>query len=300
MKTTIRKPSKLATHLICLPRWFALPLALLAVTLGYTLEGGPALYLIPALLAAACIMASLHALNTLVDFATGVDKPGGSVEKVYTAGSQVLVQGWASFKEVACNVVAWGVASIALTVVTAYLVHTWWPFYALGLALVFGGLYSPLWKYKGLPELCGLLGFGVGGVALGYSISGSMDLGHTFLAGIAISLPFAVSWAVDQVEDAPSDIKRGVHNIGGLLYTTGVPLWGYVALGVALTYVFLLLTVTVGVLSPWVMLALLCTPIWVLCICWLNKDLKKGEVYGLLGITAYSALVVLGQFISKL
>lgn len=294
------KPSRLMVHIVVLPRWFALPLALLAVTLGYTLGGGPALYLIPALLAAAAIMASLHSLNTLVDYATGVDKPGGSVEKVYTAGSQVLVQGWASVKEVAANVVAWGVVGTALTVVTAYLVHTWWPFYALGLALVFGGLYSPLWKYRGLPELCGLLGFGVGGVALGSSVSGGMDLGRTFLAGIAVSLPFAISWAVDQMEDAPSDIKRGVHNIGGLLYTTGVPLWGYVALGVALTYVFLLFTVIIGILSSWVMLTLLVTPIWVLCICWLNKDVKKGEVYGLLGITAYSALAVLGQFVSKL
>ena len=249
-------------------------------------------------------MAGLHALNTWTDWKTGVDAPLSpdnplrSTEKWYTSGSQVISAGWAHPREVAANALIWLGAGTALVAVVAGAVDSLWPFLGWALAAVFGGLYSPVWKYKGLPEACGLLAFGAGGVALGYaSVTGAMDLSRVFLVGIGVSGPWATSWVIDQFVDAPSDLKKGVYNIGTLVYVTGLPTWAHVLFGISLSYQMVLFLIVIGYLSPWAFLSILAVPLWVLCIAWLNKDIGRGVKYGLAGIFAYMLLLTLGQWV---
>ena len=291
------------THLVILPRWFAAPVALLAVLLGSILAGGPGWPAVYALLASAFLMAGLHALNTWTDWKTGVDAPLSpetplkSTKKWYTAGSQVISAGWAGPRGVLGNALIWLAAGTGWVAVLAQQVGSTWPFLGWGLAMVFGGLYSPVWKYKGLPEACGLLAFGAGGVALGYASGGGMDLASVFLVGLGISGPWATSWVVDQAVDAPSDIKKGVHNIGTLVYRTGLPMWAHMLFGICLSYIMVLFLIQIEFLSPWAFLSMGAVPLWVLTIAWLNKDVERATKYGLAAIFAYMLLLTLGQWL---
>lgn len=292
------RPNRVILHLVTLPRWFAAPVVVLAVLLGWLLGGGSGLGLAFAILAGLSIMSALHSLNTWTDWVTGVDKPGGSVEKVYTAGSQVIAVGWMRPKEVLANVLAFFLLAVLFTGLTALVAGNWWPFYALGLALVFGGLYSPVWKYHFLPEACGLCAFGVGGVSLGYAVGGGLalhDLGVTLLVGIAIGMPFALAWSVDQLYDAKTDIQRGVRNIGGLLHSTGMSCSSYLLFGIAVSWVFQLFLISQGLLSPWSFLSILSLPLWVVCAAWTHEKLDRAAIVGLAAIFLYEGLLVAGQ-----
>lgn len=265
-----KKPAAWIVHLWILPRWFALPCALGPVLLGYFAVGAkPGLSLVLALASATALVAALHCWNSVVDWLSGVDKPGGSVEKPYTSGSQVLPRGWAPLWAVITNALVFFALAIGLAVWLGLLVNSWWPAFGFGMAFIFGAFYSPIWKYWYMPEACGLLAFGVGGTALGMSVSGHVPIKESFLLGIAISLPFAVSWGVDQAYDAASDVQRGVRNIGGLLHVTGFPTWAYTGFGALVSYIFVIFLVAIGTLGPWAGLTILAIPAWVLCLAWL-------------------------------
>lgn len=298
------KPSPLTVHLLILPRWFALPVILLAVLLGSLLAGGPSWSTALALLAGALLMAGLHSLNTYADWRTGVDAPLSeedplrSTSKWYTAGSQVIAAGWAPPRGVLANALLWLMAATVCVGALAWQVGSPWPYLGWGLGMVFGGLYSPVWKYRGFPEACGLFAFGAGGVALGYSsVGGQMDLARALLVGVGVSGPWATSWGVDQYVDAPSDEAKGLRNIGTLLLNTGLPLWAHVLFGVNLSYLMVLFLVQVGYLSPWTMLSLGAVPLWVLTLAWLNRSIPRGVRYGLAAIFVYMALLTAGQWI---
>ena len=298
-----KTPSWARVHFWILPRHFALPAALCPVLLGTLWSGGPTAGLILALLAAACLMWSLHCWNSVVDWLSGVDKPGGSVEKPYTSGSQVLPQGWAPLWAVIANAATFFSLAVGFTVWLTLLAHSWWPFFGFGMGFVFGAFYSPIWKYWCMPEACGLLGFGVGGTALGMSVSGQVPLKEAFLLGVAISLPFAVSWGVDQAYDAASDVQRGVRNIGGLLHVTGFPTWAYTGIGALFTYAYVVFLVAIGVLGPWAGLTFLAVPAWIVCLAWLHasqntahprqtKALDLGVRWGLIAILIHMVALV--------
>jgi len=251
-------------------------------------------------------MAGLHSLNTYTDWSTGVDAPLSeenplrSTAKIYTSGSQVIAAGWATPRAVLANTLSWLALGTASLAVLGWVVGSPWPFLGWALAMVFGGLYSPVWKYKGFPEACGLFAFGAGGVALGYSsVAGEMDLARVLLVGVGVSGPWATSWVVDQALDAPSDLRKGVYNSGTLTYVTGYPLWAHVLFGVALSYMMVLFLIQIGLLSPWAFMSIGAAPLWVLTMAWLNKDVDRGIKYGLVAIFVYMLLLTLGEWIGK-
>lgn len=295
----VDKPSSLLVHVWILPRWFAWPGAVCPVLLGFFLTDAELSFpLLLALGAATAFSASLHCWNSVVDWISGVDKPGGSVEKPYTSGSQVLPRGWAPLWAVIANAGVFFAAALGLVGWLSLLTDSWWPWFGAGLAIVFGGLYSPIWKYHYAPELCGLLGFGVGGVAIGMSAAGSMDVARAFLVGLAISLPFAVSWGVDQLYDAETDVQRGVRNIGGLLHVSGFPAWAYSGLGVGFTYVYLVFLITIGALTPWAGLSFLIVPFWVVMTALLYSKPAQGVKWGLISIGLYMTALVIAEVIA--
>ena len=261
-----------------------------------------------ACLSALALMASGHSLNTFTDWVTGVDKEGGSVEKSYTNGSQVIRRGWASPVEVFLNAFAWFLVALALALVVSSKVG---PGIFVGFILggILGYSYSPVLKYLGLPELLGIGGFGIGSVMMGYGASGGLDVLRTVVAGFAISVPFAISWSVDQLYDAKSDVKRGVHNIGGLLLTTGLPVSSYIFFGVSVTYLALLYAILTRALGPGTFLSVLALPAFVICAAKVHagidrasappdpESLGQGVKAGLVGIFLYEVLVVAGQLL---
>ena len=300
---TVARPSPLLVHAWHLPRHFALLATLFPILLGWIVgefQNVPAL--LCALGAGFFLSSSLHALNTLSDYISGVDKEGGSVEKLYSAGSQVLVRGWASPWAVAANVAVGLILGILLALVMVELVGTLWPLFGLLVGIVVGGTYSPVWKYwLHFPEGIGLFAMGFAGVAMGMATSGSVDIPRAFLIGIAISLPFAVGWGIDQAADAASDIERGVHNIGGLLYVTGFPLWAYTGLGILASYTYIVFLIVIGVLSPWAGLVFLTWPLWVLCLAWLAPfSLNRAVRWGLLAIFLHMLLLVVAESLERI
>ena len=290
--------NKLYVHLWSLPRWFAAPAVVPAVALGAVMAGAPFAPTVLVCLSALALMASGHSLNTFTDWVTGVDKEGGSVEKSYTDGSQVIRHGGATPAEVFLNAFIWFLIALALLLLAASAGSNA-VFAGFILGALLGYSYSPVLKYLGLPELLGIGGFGIASVMMGYAASGALDLFRVVVAGFAISVPFAVSWGVDQLYDAKSDVKRGVHNIGGLLLTTGLPVSTYITLGVAVTYIALMYAILTGALSRSTFMAILAMPLFVICIAGVHspETREKGVRYGLAGIFTYEVLVLAGQAI---
>ncbi len=291
---------KIQTH-VALGRFFAAPVAILAVILGAILAGAPVLLTVLAAVAAVIAMAAGHYYNSWADHHWGLDRgTPRSVEKWYTWGSSVIALGKATPREILVWALAQYVVFTGICIAIGILANTWWIIFPWAVAITAGFLYAPGFmpglKYKGFPEYVGFA-FGVGGVGLGYVASGGMNLPLVLLVGIGVSLPWATAWIIDQYVDAESDIKKGVRNIAHVAYETGFPIWAWCLFGWTLSYVGLLFLITIGFLSPWVFIAITAAPIFGLCAVWIPKDITKAVQYGLMGIFLYMGLVVIGQAI---
>lgn len=275
-----------------------------------------------ACIAAVLVMMGGHTYNSYADYVYGLDRGSPkSTEKWYTRGSGVIAAGEAKLYEVLVLAIFWwAIAAVLVWWITHYIGSPWpWFGYALGVSA--GIVYAPGFmkglKYVGFPEWVGLVGFGIGGVAVGYaSMSAVMNLPLVVLVGAGVAGPWATVWIIDQWVDAESDIRKGVYNIAHVAYKTSFPVWGYLAVGLTFSFLTLLFLITIGYLSPWVFLAILCLPLWLLAMMWLHyatqggpfdspqvrdkEALDKGVKYGLLGVFVYMMLVTLGQGIALL
>lgn len=291
---------KIRTH-IALGRFFAAPIAILAVILGAILAGSPVGLTVLAAIAGLLAMAAGHYYNSWADHRWGLDRgTPRSIEKWYTWGSSVIALGKANPKEVlACSLAQYAIFT-GICAAIGILADTWWILLPWAIGISAGFLYAPGFmpglKYKGFPEYVGFA-FGVGGIALGYVCSGSMNLPLVLLVGLGVSLPWATDWIIDQYVDAESDIGKGVRNIAHIAYETGFPVWAWCLFGWTISYVFLLFLITIGYLSPWVFLSIVIAPLFGLAAVWIPKNLTKAVQYGLVATFAYMVLVVVGQAI---
>ena len=82
-------------------RPFTYPWIAVNTLLGVSLAGfDPAVWL-KAFAIVTLILSGAHFFNSWIDYVRGLDKPvGGSKPKPYTAGSQILPQGWLSLRTV--------------------------------------------------------------------------------------------------------------------------------------------------------------------------------------------------------
>ena len=292
---------KVKVHL-SLARLFAAPVAIFSILLGSVLapEGMTWLTFI-AVLCGLCLMNYSHYMNSLTDYATGVDrKEDGSMGKWYTAGSRILPLGLASWREVTVGGLAWLAISGGLAWLISDQMSSYYPFWAWGIVVVLPFLYSPILKYKGFPEFIILAGFGFAAVLLGYSaVSESMNWAVVTLAGLLSAFPLAIGETIDQWVDSPKDSKKGLINMAVILYKADFPIWGYVAFAIPFIYMFQLLLIFKSYIADWTFLTILIFPIWVLCIIDLKRESWKGIQFGLIGIYLYGLFLVIGQLIAR-
>lgn len=299
---------KIRTYILIMPRWFALPAALCAIALGGILGGGITWQVVLAMVAGAIIMIGGHAYNSWADHLFGLDRgTPASVEKWYTSGSQVIEAGLTTRRKTLIYWIVCYAISALLTIPICFSVDSGWPWLGWAIGVTTATIYSPGpckgLKHLGFPEYCGVVGFGIGGALFGYAASSGTVSFAPVVCGIAISLFWGLSWAVDQFPDAESDYEKGVRNLGTIIAVTHFPLAFYYLPAMLFAYVFQMLVIYLGYLSPWTFLSALALPLFTLAAIWINKsqdrpespDFEKGVKYGLGGIFLAMLLFVIGQ-----
>jgi len=290
---------RIKTH-IGLGRFFALPCAVCSVLLGVALGGHWTWLSAMVVFGAIFQMAYSHSFNTLLDYSwTGFDK--GTEEerskgKVYTKGQQAIAAGKLSPRGVLIN----GLVYLAISAVFIGIVA--WKVSALIWAVWGAGALCTFWYSWGkLHYQCELaLGIGFGPLAcmMGMASQPNPDFLLAFLA----SMPFLILWgygaeSLDQYVDADVNWARGLRNFGALLWKNNVSMTAFFCWLLSLTFLSQLFLIIGGVLAPLTGIALATFIPFSFCLLYIEKDQKKGIIWGLGGIFLYSALLVVGQII---
>lgn len=290
---------KLKAVLVTLPRWFATPGIVCMVLLGGVLSGGINWLVWVAALSGLCAMSWGHGMNTFLDYAwTGFDK--GTVEyrskgKTYTVGQNVIASGTLSVAESFWYSFIWLVLSAVFALIIHLQVGPW-----IWLPWVLGALVTFLYSWGKLHYLCEFalgMGFGPLAVMLGASATPHPQMLIAFLAG----LPFFVLWGyfaetIDQWTDAEPNWPRGLRNMGALLWKNNVSFVAFVSFLILTTFAVQLL-ITPSVLKPLAGISLVTFIPFSFCLLHIEKNLKVGVIWGLVGIFLYALLLLLGQIL---
>jgi len=290
----------LVTHLITLPRWFALPAAASGVLLGVALGGAWGWQAGMAVLAGVLVMAAAHSWNSFHDYAItkfDVGETGGrSSEKAYTAGQSVIAEGLLSERAVLLNALAWvGLSALPTAVLAVTATPTVWVPWAL--AILCAPWYSQA-KKAWHPELPLGFGFATCAVWLGMATAGDIDWRLGALASIPFFLAFGVvAELIDQHADYQSDWPKGGRSLGLLTAHLGLPLAPIVAVGMVVVFASQAALVVGGALDRWSLLSFagaipLFWSVW-----FIELDFKKGVLWGLGGGALYQLLFVVGEAI---
>lgn len=295
--------SKLYTHIIVLPRWFALPAVVASVVLGSAIMGEVTAWTWIAALAMTLGMAGAHSTNSWLDYLIGWDrgeKESRSTSKMYTAGSQVLPERKATFLEVFTNSWFWYVlAAIPTYFWYDHIGSAWiWLLYVAPILLALIYSFS---KKLYFPELVILVGFGIIPCFAGaFSQSDSVEFWKFLLCGVTVGSMFAFSEIWDQWQDCPENITNNLNSLGVLVYKAGTSLSQVLSFLVFVGYLLQVVIVQLGYLSTWSYLSLI--GLLPFMICWILLESERYKWYGvgagLLGIGLFGILMALGQYIA--
>ncbi len=263
--TTSRRPlairPRLWLHLWTLPRWFALPIAVLGVLLGGLMDAGSqstAMRLALVVLSAGLVMAWAHAMNAFLDYTwTKLDRgEGRSRSKPYTGGQQPLADGLVTEWEVLSNALSWFALSIIPVVMLSHQGYGWlWLFWAVGALCTFAYSWG---KLHWLCETVLAIGFGLVPVMMGAAVTDHPNYVHAGLVSIPFGLLFGfAAEIVDQHYDAEGNWDKGLRNIGAWCWKAKRHVGIVTGLFVGLAVVAHALLVIGGILSPLTFFALI-------------------------------------------
>lgn len=277
---------KLSIHLWILPRWFALPAVLCAIALGCIQTGAAGWLMAMVMICSATIMAWGHSMNTLLDFATGIDQIGGptSRPKSYTSGNQIIVTGQATPGEVLGNALCWLGISLCFAILIATRT-SWWIMLPWGLSALVTFAYS-LGKLCYGCELALGLGFGPLAVMMGAAASTAFvfhDFGPAFMSGLLYGWVFGFGAEfIDQAFDADQNWGSGLRNMGALAWKTGIHPATFTGLLLAFAYIIQIALVFGGYLGGLTLATLALMPPFLYCvmaICKDKPDIKAAELH---------------------
>ena len=246
--------------LIVQPRWFAAPVLVSSVVLGYVVSAPLSWFVFVPILFALCVMAWGHTMNTVLDYSwTGLDKgleSERSHPKPYTSGQQVIASGMLTARQVFLIAVGWlAVSTIAMIYISIHAASLWvFVFWALSALVTFAYSWG---KLHWLCEIALGVGFGPLAALIGAAASPSPDYLASALASIPIFLIFG--WgaeAYDQWFDSDTNWDQGLRNIGAWVWHTKNSIGLAVGVIVLATFLAQGLLVLSGILSLWTLLSL--------------------------------------------
>lgn len=294
---------RLHVHLVVLPRWFALPMAVLTVILGASLGHAGAVDILLATLAVAGIMAWAHGMNTYLDYVwTGLDR--GEVgersrPKWYTSGQQPIAAGVLKSHEVLLSASLWLLLSALFAALLSARGHPWvWLPWTVASLCTFGYSWGKL-HYS--CEFFLALGFGPMATLLGMTASPDPDLIKGLLAGIPFGILFGfAAETVDQYVDAEVNWPKGLRNIGALTWKRQKPLSEPITLFIMLALAVHVLLAVLGTLSDWTLLATVPGLLFLI----LAPELaipsrqKRAMFLGLVALSVYVLVMVVASYVS--
>lgn len=292
---------KIKTHVWTLGRWFALPFFGTSVLIGVVLAGGSLASLSTWLsfTAAALLMAGGHSWNTYLDTVwTKLDtKESHSVEKGYTSGSVVIIQGLASEREVLFNALVWYVLALIPGIWLAVTVTPWIlvPF-VYGMAITF--LYAPS-KFTFSHEAV-LASGPITGAVLGALSTGTGQWVDALLVSIPIVIIFSYAGlALDEWPDAEANLGKGVKSLAYMVWAYGYDLSTYIMLWVFTAFLVQLFFIAIGILAPLTALTLIILPPAIGASIFLKREttFRKGALVIVFIAMFYPILLLVGQIL---
>jgi len=212
-----------------LPRWFAAPVIIASVFLGYIVSTkdysqSSLIAVVFLSLSALFMMAFGHTMNTILDYHwTGLDKgKKHSRKKPYTSGQQVIFENEESGTKTSIKAaITYALISLAFILVanTGFNIPAW------VFAPWFAGLLIPFWYSWGKLHYQCELALGIGFAPLAALIGSSAALDPDFVRVVLSSLPILlifgfVAETYDQWYDADVNEDR-LKNIGAVVYRRG-------------------------------------------------------------------------------
>ena len=298
-KTSRRSSFYLAT--VVLPRWFAAPIIVSSVILGWAVSAPLSWWVVLPVLMALLVMSYSHVINAVLDWSwTKLDRgleSERSHPKPYTSGQQVIASGLLSPRQVLLIAVGWlALSAIAMIYISIYTASFWVPrFWVLSTLVTFAYSWG---KLHWLCELALGIGFGPLAALIGAAASPSPDYLTAALASIPIFLIFGFAAEIwDQAADSDANWERGLRNIGALAWHYHIFIWEPVLAFTVLAYLSQLFLVLNGVLNPWTWLTLGTLP-FLAFIPRATLENKLATLVALTGVFVYCILLALGEVIA--
>jgi hypothetical protein len=247
------------------------------------------------------MMAYSHSANSWLDWSwTHLDQgtiEERSKEKLYTGGQNVIEKYGISAKEIALNSLVWLFLSAILAGVISWKVSPWvWLPWGLIVPMTFW--YSQAKKYWH-PEIPLCVGFVTCATWLGMAAAGRPH----FVLGAIASIPLFLIWAaceqIDQAHDYEPNWPKGGRSVGMWVRHKGILMAYLVSTMMVLTYLSQVIVINTGYLSKWTFVSAVGMIPLAICCALIDKDMKKGVIWGLLGVCLFQVALVVAQAVAK-
>jgi len=272
-------------------RFFAAPWMLVNTLLGVTLAGfNPTTWLL-SFLTVLSVLTAGHFLNGWRDYVKGLDEVDeGSTAKPYTAGSQVLPQGWLSLRTVKISSIVFFVLSVLLLSLAPRRVDVYL-LYVLGVSMAL--TYTDLFKPRALGEVSLFLGHGLGSTCFAYSLVKPVDL-TGLSAGVLLGFWAGIVHTIDQWQDVTTDFSQKVKSIAFMVFKANMKisqLWYFLITG---SIVMQLGMVLMGLFPPETLATIFILPLAHITGILLDYQFNKGVMLALLTMWLYPVSSSLG------
>ena len=298
IKREINKTSKIKYYIQSTRPW-ALPATIGLVLIGTLLSPViDILKFILVLVGASAVHLGINAISDYFDYKKGIDK-------WYTLGSsRVLVEGIVKPKEVLIIGILLTIFAAFIALIIWYLLkfNTYFLYFVL-IGAISGIFYTFLfgWKYIALGDIMVLIAWTTIGFG-SYFVQTSILNWNLIIGIIPISLLVVAILHANNMRDIEDDIQSGYKTIAGIL-GKDISKYYYLLLVIS-SYITLVISVIMGILPYWTLIAMLSLPKAINNISWAFKDnyIQKGmlDLFTANLVQTNSILITIGIILSKI
>jgi len=274
-------------------RFFAAPWILVNTLFGAVLAGFHLGAWMLAFGTMLCLLTAAHYMNAWRDFARGVDtlQPEGSVAKVYTAASRLIPEGRMTTRCAEISALAFFLIAFAFFLLAPFRLDRALIF-ILGMAMALS--YSDFWKPMGLPEPALFMGHGMATCTFAFALVQPLTVVGA-AGGALLGLWAGFMTTIDQWIDIKKVEKA--RSLAELVFVSGIKISGLWWFIVTSSLVMQLGFVLIGWLPRGSLLTVFCLPLAHLAGIYLDADLDKGVLLGLLCMWLFAVFGSLGVMV---